>query len=364
MVQLTLVKLREMLREPEAIFWIFAFPVLLALALGIAFRAGGSEVLSVAVQEGPRDAWAVEALEADPRLRAATLDAETARGHLRTGRVALVVVPGEEWTYWYDPTRPEGRRARLVVDHVLQESAGRRSVLPAADREMTEKGSRYIDFLIPGLLGMNLMTTGMWSIGFYAVNARQKRLLKRMLATPMRKSHYLLSQLTGRLVFLVLEVGALVLFARLVFDVPLQRARSDDLRRHGTPRGQPAEDDRGRVGSDERRDDADVDPLRDLLLHLPLPGGDAAVRPGPAVDGDQRRAARGDDRRGGAAGRWRRAGALHGVGRGRVPRRAVPVPLELMPAPGAVSGPEPAGSTARRCRQIRGRSGNPARSPG
>jgi ABC-type multidrug transport system permease subunit len=222
MVQLTLFKLREMLREPEAIFWIFAFPVLLALALGIAFRSGGAEVLSVAVQEGPRDAWALEVLDGDPRLRAASLDRETARSHLRTGRVALVVVPGEEWTYWYDPTRPEARRARLVADLVLQESAGRRSVLPAADREMTEKGSRYIDFLIPGLLGMNLMTTGMWSIGFYAVNARQKRLLKRMLATPMRKSHFLLSQLTGRLVFLLLEVGALVLFARWVFDVPLR----------------------------------------------------------------------------------------------------------------------------------------------
>jgi ABC-type multidrug transport system permease subunit len=223
-VQLTLVKLRGMLREPEAVFWIFVFPVLLALVLGIAFRSKGPEVLAVAVQEGPGAQTVLQTLDDDAGLSAEILDEATARNDLRTGRVALVVLPGQEWTYWYDPTRPESREARLLVNDALQNSAGRVEAHSVATREITEKGSRYIDFLVPGLLGMNLMGTGMWGIGFGIVISRQRRVLKRFVSTPMRRSHYLLGQILGRLVFLVLEVGVLVLFAHFVFGVPLRGA--------------------------------------------------------------------------------------------------------------------------------------------
>jgi ABC-type multidrug transport system permease subunit len=221
LAQLTLLKIRELLREPEALFWVFAFPVLLALALGIAFRAKGPELTAVGVHDAPGAEWVQRALDGSSGLRAEVLDEATARDRLRSGRVALVVIPGETWTYWYDPTRPESRQARLRVDDALQRAAGRRDARPVAEREMTERGSRYIDFLIPGLLGMNLMGTGMWGVGFYIVNARSKHLLKRFVATPMRKSDFLLGQLFGRLVFLVPEVGVVLLFARLVFDVPI-----------------------------------------------------------------------------------------------------------------------------------------------
>ena len=86
---------------------------------------------------------------------------------------------------------------------------------------MTEKGSRYIDFLVPGLLGMNLMGTGMWGIAFSIVTARSRGLLKRLVATPMRKSHYLIGQMMGRMVFLIPEVVVLVVFAHFVFEVPV-----------------------------------------------------------------------------------------------------------------------------------------------
>lgn len=220
LLQLTLVKLRDLLREPEALFWVFVFPMLLALALGIAFRSGGARPIAVGVQQGEGAAWLLDSLAADEGLEPVLLDAVEARKRLRTGRVALVVEPGDPWGYWFDPTRPESRLARLAVDDVLQRAAGRRDVRAPRLREMTEKGSRYIDFLIPGLLGMNLMGTGMWGIGFYVVNARSKRLLKRLVATPMRRSHYLVSQMSGRLIFLIFEVGVLVVFARVVFDVP------------------------------------------------------------------------------------------------------------------------------------------------
>ncbi|MCP3979855.1 MAG: ABC transporter permease [bacterium] len=221
--QMTLCKIRELLREPEMVFWVFVFPVLLTLALGIAFRSQGAEVLGVGVQgDGAHCDAAFAALDEHEGFRATRLDRAQAQGELRAGRVALVVVCGEQPSYWYDPTRPDSRQARLAVDDALQRAAGRVDAIAVTDRRMTGKGSRYIDFLVPGLLGMNLMGTGMWGIGFYVVNARSKRLLKRFVATPMRKSDFLLAQISGRLVFLVLEVGALLGFAKLVFDIPLR----------------------------------------------------------------------------------------------------------------------------------------------
>ncbi len=222
LTQLTLLKLRGLLREPEAVFWIFVFPLLMAVALGIAFRARGPEPLPVGVQEGQGADWVLGVLGGREELAARRLSEAEARQALRTGKVALVVVPGPPWLFWFDPTRPDSRVARLTVRDALQSAAGRTDVAPTADRPLIEKGSRYIDFLIPGLLGMNLMGTGFWGIGFAIVMARSRNLLKRFLATPMRRSHYLLSQITGRLVFLVMEVGVLVLFASWFFEVPVR----------------------------------------------------------------------------------------------------------------------------------------------
>jgi len=221
-IQLSLARLRELLRQPEAVFWVFFFPILLALALRIAFREQRVETFTTAVQEGAEAARLQSVLDADEGLRVRLLDGEAARDELRTGKVALVVVPGEPVTYWFDPVRPEGRLARDRADDVLQVAAGRRDPLATGEREMTEKGSRYIDFLIPGLLGMNLMGTGLWGVGFAIVMARSRNLLKRMAASPMRRSHFLVGQMLGRVVFLFLEVGVLLLFAHLAFGVPIR----------------------------------------------------------------------------------------------------------------------------------------------
>jgi len=220
--QLSLTKARELYREPEALFWVFVFPVLLALALGIAFRSSGPEEISIGVQRGAGAEAIERALEKAEGFRPAVLDPDEARQRLRTGRVAMVVIPGEPLTYWYDPTRPESDSARMAVNDALQSDAGRVDVVTVKTREMNEKGSRYIDFLIPGLLGMNIMGTGMWGIGFYIVTARQKKLLKRLVATPMSRSQFLLGQIFGRMFLLVFEVGVLLAFATLLFDVPLR----------------------------------------------------------------------------------------------------------------------------------------------
>lgn len=222
LAQLTKVKFLEFLREPEAIFWVLVFPVLLSLALGIAFRAKPPEALAVAVEAGPKAPALAAALRADPGLAPRILSEADARSALRAGRVALVVVGGDPDTYWYDPTRDESRVARLAADAALQRAAGRKDAVATTDRRMTEKGSRYIDFLVPGLLGMNLMGTGMWGVGFSIVTARSRGLLKRLIATPMRRRHYLFGQMLGRMVFLLPETVVLLGFAHLAFGVPVR----------------------------------------------------------------------------------------------------------------------------------------------
>jgi ABC-type multidrug transport system permease subunit len=225
LVQLTRARVVEFLREPEAIFWVFLFPVLLAVALGVAFRSQPPEPARVAVERG-EDAAAAEArraaLEASGRARAEVVERDEAHRQLRTGKVALVVLAGEPPTYWFDPTRPESRLARLEVDAALQAAAGRVDAFAAAELELTERGSRYIDFLVPGLLGMNLMGTGMWAIGFSLVQQRSGKLLKLFVAAPMRRWQLLAAQVTARLVFLALEVAILIGFAVWVLDVPLR----------------------------------------------------------------------------------------------------------------------------------------------
>jgi ABC-2 type transport system permease protein len=219
LVELTLSRLREFLREPEAVFWVFAFPVLMALALGIAFRSERpQEVVVGVVEAGGRGSPAAD-LERAPGLRVRRLSAPEADASLRNGQIALVVVAGSPPSYRFDPTRPESRVARLVVDNALQRAAGRADVWHARDQEVVSPGSRYIDWLIPGLIGMNIMGTGLWSIGFSVVQARTRKLLKRLMATPMPRGYYLLSHLLARLVFLVLEVGAVLAFGWLVFGV-------------------------------------------------------------------------------------------------------------------------------------------------
>jgi ABC transporter DrrB family efflux protein len=227
--ELTRARILEFVREPEAIFWVFVFPVLLALGLGIAFRNRPAESLRVAVTEATGATEIAARLDTFPQFRIRVLPPYAANEELRTGKLALVVVPGDSVTYLFDPTRAESRLARRVVDDAIQRAAGRRDAVAVREHYLTEPGSRYIDFLIPGLLGLNLMGSGMWGIGFNIVQARRRKLLKRLLATPMRRSHYLLSYILSRFVFMILEVAALVGFGWIVFDVRVRGSIFDLL---------------------------------------------------------------------------------------------------------------------------------------
>ncbi len=218
LVELTLARFRLFVREPSALFWTFGFPVVLAIALGVAFRNRPPEPMRVAVEPGPYAQRTLSELDS-AQVRAHVADAPTARQELRLGKVVLIVTPGPPRTYTLDETRPEGRAARLLVDDRLQRAEGRVDPTPVAEEHVTDVGARYIDFLIPGLIGMTLMSSSMWGIGYAIVELRTKKLVKRMLATPMRRSDFLLSFVIMRAVFVLVEVPVLVGFGCLAFGL-------------------------------------------------------------------------------------------------------------------------------------------------
>ncbi len=225
LVQLTLVRYREFVREPEAIFWVFIFPILLAAGLGIAFRNRPADVLKIAAVT-PELA---RSLRQEKLLDVQELPERAAADALRNGKVALLVEPGAGATvvYRYDDTNPEARSARMLADRAIQRAAGRADPLASSDQFLREPGSRYIDFLIPGLLGMNLMGSAIWGLGFAIVDARRKKLIKRLVATPMPRHYYLLSFVLSRLSLLVVEVAVVLGFGHWVFGVPVRGSLAD-----------------------------------------------------------------------------------------------------------------------------------------
>ena len=260
-------RMKELWREPEVIFWVFIFPLLLAFGLGIAFRNKPADTTSVVIVNSPRAQQTKSLLEnrsfdsapenssdalgsanssenvaphvsagnpaASPSgvapgataaphttIHADILDRSAAFDRFRLGSYALVITPEQNGVeYRYDPARPESVQARIEVDNALQRASGRKDVIQTTAQTSSEPGARYIDFLIPGLLGMNLMNSGMWGIGFALVEMRQRKLLKRFVATPMRRGDFLMALTSSRLVLMIIELGLLLGFGILVFHM-------------------------------------------------------------------------------------------------------------------------------------------------
>jgi ABC-2 type transport system permease protein len=241
--QLIVARLREFYREPEAIFWVYGFPIVMVVLLGIAFRNKPVESVRLDLIDNSLANETKGALVKDEtgkqRFDVETNDEATAKMRLRTGKIDLILLAtprassgdsaasnksaaAPHYEFFFDPSRPESVLARNTVDDALQRAAGRTDPAAVSDQPIDEPGSRYIDFLVPGLLGMGLMGGGLWGVGFVTVDMRIRKLLKRFLATPMKKSHFLCGIMISRLVFMVPEVLILLVFSWLVFGVVIQ----------------------------------------------------------------------------------------------------------------------------------------------
>ena len=220
---ITLARLREFVRRPEAVFWVYFFPVLMVIVLGIAFRNKPVESFDVDVLQSEMAETIVAKLNSDPRIKPKIVTAEEARDRLRTSKTnVLISAPNgslDELEYKFDPMRPGSLASRNLVDQQLQQAMGRQDVIAATDVEFSEPGGSYVDFLVPGLLAMGLMGGGLWGVGFAIVDMRIRKLLKRFMATPMKRTHFLMGMMTSRLIFMIPQIVFLLLFSYLIFGV-------------------------------------------------------------------------------------------------------------------------------------------------
>lgn len=220
-IELTLARVREFVREPEALFWTFVFPILMALVMAMAFPSRAAQPVPVGIPEGPASQPLKAALAGAPGLALREIPSGQEQRALREGIVHVLVLPTEPPTYRFDAARSESRTARLAVDDALKRAAGRTDPWTAREEAVAVPGSRYVDWLIPGLVGMGIMSNGMWGVAFSIVQARMRKLLKRMVASPMQKREYLLALLLARLLFLGPEVGVPLGFGVLAFHMPV-----------------------------------------------------------------------------------------------------------------------------------------------
>jgi len=220
--ELFISRMRMFYREPEAMFWTYGFPVLLTIGLGVAFRNKPPEKVPVAIQNAPALDGIRKTLEADSSFQVRMAKVAQCELWIRKGEVDVALLQGDPLEYHFDPTRPEATVARLKIDEAIQRAAGRTDVVPVKDAHVTAPGARYIDFLIPGLLGMNLMGGGLWGIGFVTVDMRIRKLLKRMVATPMKKRDFFFSLVASRMAFTVPEVLLLMFTGWLLFRVAIE----------------------------------------------------------------------------------------------------------------------------------------------
>lgn len=221
---MVLARLRIFYREPEALFWVYFFPILMAVGLAVAFwnRPPNPPLVDVIAPSpsylsGPL----LDALKAGG-IQAQLIEESDARQRYLTGKTALYLrVQGDDWTFGYDPTRAESVSARYHVEAVLRRWKSP-DTLHAVEQLETEPGNRYIDFLLPGLMGMNILGGGVWGIGFVLVDLRVRKVLKRLVATPMRRGDFLASLLVARLLMLLPEMLSLYLMGRWAFGIPMR----------------------------------------------------------------------------------------------------------------------------------------------
>jgi ABC-type multidrug transport system permease subunit len=221
-IELTLARLREFVREPEALFWMFLFPIVMSVAMAIAFPAGGGQAVRVGVIAGPHTEALRKTLAGSKDVVVRDLSPDDQLRALRNGDVHVIVVAGNPPTYRFDPTREESKLAQLVVDNVLKGASGRAEPWHAREELIEVPGSRYVDWLIPGIISLGIMNNGLWSIGFMTVQARLRKLLKRLAASPMQKRDFLMAPVLARLVFLGPEVAVPLVFGWLAFGMPIR----------------------------------------------------------------------------------------------------------------------------------------------
>jgi ABC-2 type transport system permease protein len=251
--QLTLALLREIIREPGVLFWGILFPILMSLGLGLAFTKKADIVRKVAVsrlneisdkgtselyrflemkckkqQSGVKEDFNWQYELKDDKLGNTLflfyeMDWNEAMVMLKRGTVNLILKSDYGKTeYHFDPVNSDAELTYLKLRNII----GSGEVLGIKNtseiKPLTITGTRYIDFLVPGLITMGVMMSTMWGISYGLIEKRSKKLLRRLVATPMKKSHFLIALITVRIGMNLIEALILLLFALITFNITIQ----------------------------------------------------------------------------------------------------------------------------------------------
>lgn len=243
-LELIIVQFKEFFREPGILFWSFLFPILMALGLGFAFSEKPIKYKTVAYVEantsdvhefkGYMDKNGVKrsaqnTYEFDfgsektgfTKYKVCVVSWEQAVKMLKQGKVDLIMDEKEgKIQYNYDPLNSEAQLTYLQLTGFF--SGNQIKTQEVQIKPLTQKGTRYIDFLIPGLLAMNLMMSTMWGISYNLIEKRSRKLLRRLIATPMKQSDFLIAQLIARFALSFIEAVILFTFAKLFFQIPVE----------------------------------------------------------------------------------------------------------------------------------------------
>jgi ABC-2 type transport system permease protein len=253
--QLTMAQVRELIREPGVLFWGILFPILMSLGLGIAFTKKADIIRKVAVILPDRETVSSDSssnLIHFLEINCETLNPDDKEGYswkltlkdnklgnsiflfyemdwknammmLKRGTVNVVLAENKgQVEYHFDPMNSDAQLSYLKLNGIIGggqivASEGNPNIQP-----LTVKGTRYIDFLVPGLITMGVMMSCMWGISYGIIEKRSKKLLRRLVATPMRKSHFLVALITVRIIMNFIESAVLFLFALIVFKIVIQ----------------------------------------------------------------------------------------------------------------------------------------------
>ncbi|MEI6172183.1 MAG: ABC transporter permease [Bacteroidota bacterium] len=254
--QLIMANIKELIREPGVLFWGIVFPILMSLGLGVAFTKKKDVVIPIAVIgqnhviHHPADTTSVllsflqnnrATLERnnqgfvgrrltipDDKLGNTTfiflaMNWQKAMVLLKRGNLNIVLDERMgRVQYHFDPMNPDAQLTYLKLSKLLNASG---PVVQAANTEinpLTVSGTRYIDFLVPGLIAMGVMMSCMWGVSYAIIERRSKKLLRRMVATPMKRSNFLIALIAVRMLMNFVEAGLLFLFAWLAFNITIQ----------------------------------------------------------------------------------------------------------------------------------------------
>ncbi len=252
---LILAQFREIVREPGVLFWGILFPILMSLGLGLAFTKKADVIRKVAVikdlntsnaigdtcvlsqflmkkcERNPSsglDSWVWKYTIKDEKLGNSifliyNMKWDEAMTLLKRGTINILLVRQDNSVeYHFDPMNPDAQLTYLKLITVV----GNGNIQPERSnseiKPLTVSGTRYIDFLVPGLMTMGIMMSSMWGISYGIIEKRSKKLLRRLVATPMLKSHFLIAMITVRIIMNFIESGALFIFAILAFKMSIQ----------------------------------------------------------------------------------------------------------------------------------------------